>query len=233
MLTGSHHVARTPPAFFSLELSRPLNRYRRGALDRAPRAPSRSSCRRCRRQSRSHRIARPQSRIDSIKVVWLRDARSMAYEFKRGGRNRRLAVEVFSKTFHVKRFSFQENETRTFAVRAFRAIFGRVEYSQDFDGVAAHAVGHDVRGAGDYQFAGAGDPSDAAGGWIGGELLDGGCDSLHSSRGGIRVVACDVFGFLIEISERAPKPSYAHGGSTSSSRLGLLSQLRSRLRRPP
>ena len=50
---------------------------------------------------------------------------------------------------------------------------------------------------------------------------------------GIRVVACDVVGFLVEISERAPKPSYAHGGSTSSSPNGLPFHLRSRLHRLP
>ena len=49
---------------------------------------------------------------------------------------------------------------------------------------------------------------------MGRELRNGGYDSLHCSRGGIGVVACDVLGFLIEISERAPKPSHAHGGST-------------------
>jgi len=115
----------------------------------------------------------------------------------------------------VKRFSVQENETRTVLSEHIGPLSGGVEYSQDFDGIAAHAVGHDVRRPGDYQFAGAGDPSDAAGGWMGGELLDGVGDSLDYSRGSIGFVACDVIGFLIEISERAPKPFYAHGGSAS------------------
>jgi hypothetical protein len=92
----------------------------------------------------------------------------MAVEFGRSGQNRRLVVEVSDKTFHVKRFSVQENETRTVLSELVGPFSGGVEYSQDFDRIAAHAVRQDERSPGDYQFAGARNPSDAAGGRMAG-----------------------------------------------------------------
>jgi hypothetical protein len=92
----------------------------------------------------------------------------MAVEFGRSGQNRRLVVEVLEKTFHVKRFSVQGNETRTVLSELVGPFSGGVEYSQDFDRIAAHAVRQDERSPGDYQFAGARNPSDAAGGRMAG-----------------------------------------------------------------
>jgi hypothetical protein len=137
-----------------------------------------------------------------------------------------------AKTFHVKRFSVQQNETRTVLSQLIGPFSGAVEYSQDFDGITAHTVGYDVQGPGEYQFTSAGNPANAARGWLVCELIDGGCDSLDHSRGGVRVLASNVVGFLVKISERAAKPSYAHDASTLSSQRGLPFHLRSRLRQP-
>ena len=105
-----------------------------------------------------------------------------------------VLLRYSSAMFHVKHCLVQENETRTMTarLRAFPAIFWRVEHAQDFDGVVADAVRNDVRGAGYYQLAGAGDAAEAAQGWMGGEQVDAGRDALHYSRSGLRIVACDV-----------------------------------------
>src|SRR5271165_5604879 len=118
-------------------------------------------------------------------------------------------------------------------LKLFRPPSRAVEHTQDFDGVVAHAVRNDVWGAGYYQLAGAGDAAGPAQGGLGREEVDASRDALHNLRGGLRIVAGDVVGFFVEISERAPKPSYPHCASTSSSQPRPQLRWRSRPRRLP
>src|SRR5579862_3595733 len=142
MLTRCHQVARTPPAFFSLELRRPLRS------------------------------------ISTASALRPRSARPIAIELPTTPAPITITSNRFSLPAVTQRFyqavtnspAPESGETRR--SESLGPFSGGVEHAQDLDGLVAHPICNDIWGSGYHQFAGAGDASEPARGWMGAEQLD-------------------------------------------------------------
>jgi len=105
---------------------------------------------------------------------------------------------------------------------------GGVEDAEDLDGVGADAVGEDVGGVGDDEFAGAWDAAGAAHGGIRGEQVGGAEDFLDETAGGGGIVFGDIGGSGFEVGQSYFQPLNAHGATTSWRRALLLLRLQTR-----
>src|SRR5271157_382229 len=88
-----------------------------------------------------------------------------------------------------------------------RPLAGAMEDAEDFDGVAAHAVGDQVRGIGDDQLAGACDAPGAAHAGMLGEQLDGAGNGVEEALSGFGTVASDVVGLHFQTGAGALRPA--------------------------
>ena len=77
-----------------------------------------------------------------------------------------------------------------------------MEDAEDFDSVAAHAVGDQVRSVGDHQLAGALDAPGAAPGGMLSEQFHRSDNDFHHAGSGSGIIASDEGGFGIEVGQR-------------------------------
>src|SRR6267154_2239005 len=115
----------------------------------------------------------------------------------------------------------------------FRPLPRSVKHPQDFHRLTAHTVGHDVRCSLNHQLSRPRNSSRPAHGWILLQKIHGPQNPQHYPPRRHWVIHRNVLRLRVQVGQRSPQPSNAHGEPTSSPRASLRSHLQSLLGPPP